>query len=161
MDLPGGLTGHREYDTIVLRNQNAPKPEKRWDWQPVQLLVPGVTDVGDGDLSVEASLEEPVFPVSGAGSDTAFFDADSVGTRFFVRPVMAGDAIKPLGMEGHKKISDIFTDDKVPRAARDKAVVIETGGAVVWLVGHRTSEYCKITDKTKRVIRLIVSRGDA
>ena len=36
--------------------------------------------------------------------------------------------MKPLGMAGSKKLSDIFTDLKVPRVERNARVVVECGG---------------------------------
>ena len=51
----------------------------------------------------------------------------------------AGDRMKPLGMDGSKKLSDIFTDLKVPSAERNARVVVECGGEVAALAGWRVS----------------------
>jgi tRNA(Ile)-lysidine synthase len=47
--------------------------------------------------------------------------------------------MKPLGMTGRKKLSDIFTDLKVPRAERNARIVIECGGQIAALAGWRVS----------------------
>ena len=47
--------------------------------------------------------------------------------------------MKPLGMVGSKKLSDVFTDLKVPRAERNARVVVECGGQIAALAGWRVS----------------------
>ena len=50
-----------------------------------------------------------------------------------------GDRMKPLGMTGSKKLSDIFTDLKIPRAERNSWIVIECAGQIAALAGWRVS----------------------
>ena len=42
-------------------------------------------------------------------------------------------------MKGSKKLSDIFTDAKVPRGERNRRVVVECGGEIAALAGWRVS----------------------
>ena len=63
-----------------------------------------------------------------------------VGGRDLVfRSWRAGDRMQPLGMTGSKKLSDIFTDLKVPREERNARVVVECGGEIAALAGWRVS----------------------
>lgn len=63
-----------------------------------------------------------------------------MGDRDLVfRSWRAGDRMKPLGMSGSKKLSDIFTDLKVPRAERNSRIVVECGGEIAALAGWRVS----------------------
>lgn len=51
-----------------------------------------------------------------------------------VRPSRPGDRMKPKGMRGHsKKLSDIFVDAKIPRAARKRWPVFCSGQEIIWL----------------------------
>ncbi len=74
-----------------------------------------------------------------------------------VRSWEEGDKMKPLGMKGVKKVSDIFTDDKVNRFEKDEIPVLVASGRICWLVGLRTSEEFKITGPG-RVWRLKASQ---
>ncbi len=65
-----------------------------------------------------------------------------------------GDKIKPLGMKGSKKVSDVLTDNKVPISAKKKTLVIKSGSTIVSVVGQLISNDYRITDKTKRVLRI-------
>ena len=73
-------------------------------------------------------------------ADEVCLSAAAVGERDLVfRSWRAGDRMKPLGMGGSKKLSDIFTDLKVPRAERDARIVVECGGEIAALAGWRVS----------------------
>ena len=73
-------------------------------------------------------------------ADETCLSAAAVGGRDLTfRSWCAGDRMKPLGMSGSKKLSDIFTDLKVPRAERDARVVVECGGEIAALAGWRVS----------------------
>ena len=86
---------------------------------------------------------------------TATLDADKVGFPLLVRPVRQGDRFQPFGMKGSKLISDYLTDRKLNRFEKEEKVVVEDANHhIVWLVGERTAEPCKITDKTKRVLEI-------
>ena len=45
-------------------------------------------------------------------------------------------------MQGHKKISDIFIDEKIDSSDRDSyPVVVDNKGEVIWLPGIKKSAY--------------------
>jgi tRNA(Ile)-lysidine synthase len=65
---------------------------------------------------------------------------------FTVRPVRAGDRMRPARLRGRsRKLSDLFVDAKVPRThrARARVVVDDTSGEIVWAehlgLAHRAS----------------------
>ena len=73
-------------------------------------------------------------------ADEVCLSAAAVAGRDLVfRSWRAGDRMKPLGMSGSKKLSDIFTDLKVPRAERNSRIVVECGGEIAALAGWRVS----------------------
>jgi len=65
----------------------------------------------------------------------ALFDASAASKGLVVRSFCSGDRIAPLGMTGHRKIKDIFVDNKVPVARRASFPIVELGGAIAWLPG--------------------------
>jgi tRNA(Ile)-lysidine synthase len=73
-------------------------------------------------------------------TDEVCLSAVAVGGRDLVfRSWHAGDRMQPLGMTGSKKLSDIFTDLKVPRAERNARIVLECSGEIAALAGWRVS----------------------
>ena len=70
----------------------------------------------------------------------ASFDANKVGDApIEVRAWKPGDHMNPLGMEGGRKLQDIFTDQKIPRAQRSAIPVVICCDEIIWLPGYRTA----------------------
>ncbi|MDR0993973.1 MAG: tRNA lysidine(34) synthetase TilS [Verrucomicrobiota bacterium] len=67
-----------------------------------------------------------------------------------------GDRMKPLGMEGHKKLSDIFTDLKVPSEQRNSWVVVQCGTQIAALVGWRVSRDFAVPDQSTPSVRIMM-----
>jgi tRNA(Ile)-lysidine synthase len=66
-----------------------------------------------------------------------------------------------MGMQSKKKLSDFFIDLKIPASQKEKITVLESSGRIVWVVGYRISDNCKITASTKTSVRLKVSKTEA
>ena len=86
-----------------------------------------------------------------------FLDFDRVTLPLRLRPVRPGDRMRPLGMEGRRKISDILTDLRVPARRKRSAMVVTMRDEPIWLVGRRISDDVKLTPATRRVLRLAVA----
>ncbi len=77
---------------------------------------------------------------------------------FAVRHWRSGDWMRPLGMKGRKKLSDMFVDLKFSLPEKEKALVIaDEGSHVLVLIGHRIDDSVKVTKDSASVtvIRLI------
>lgn len=77
---------------------------------------------------------------------------------FTIRHWQPGDWMRPLGMRGCKKLSDMFVDLKLDILEKKKALVIaDEGFHILALVGHRIDDSVKVTKATATVtvIRLI------
>lgn len=75
-----------------------------------------------------------------------YIDADRLELPLTIRPWRAGDRMRPLGMPGTKKVSDILTDARVPSSRRRHALVVEDARGIVWLVGHRIDQRVRIVE---------------
>lgn len=145
--LPDGLRARTEYDRLIVRRERG----ERAPLAPTLLPVPGEATLGDAG-SVLAEEVEPT--VSDPGRDEAVVDADLLRGTLTVDGVREGDRMRPLGMEGTKKLGDLLTDEKVPQRERRLVPVVRDGERVVWLAGVRMSEDYRVGPETKRAIRL-------
>ncbi|MBU0764654.1 MAG: tRNA lysidine(34) synthetase TilS [Bacteroidetes bacterium] len=68
-----------------------------------------------------------------------------------------GDKFIPLGMRGMKKLSDFFSDKKMSLPEKEAAWILESGGEIVWIAGHRIDNRFRITEKTTMVFRVEIS----
>ncbi|MCX7009117.1 MAG: tRNA lysidine(34) synthetase TilS [Kiritimatiellaeota bacterium] len=81
------------------------------------------------------------------------------GTPLLVRAARPGDRMAPLGMDGTKKLQDIFTDAKVPRDQRAQIPVVECRGQIVWLPGYRVARGWEVPNPQSRSLLLTLRAG--
>lgn len=82
-------------------------------------------------------------------------DADKVKFPLTLRPVRQGDRFVPFGMNGTKLISDFLTDKKLPLIKKShQLLVADVTGLIVWVVGLRTSNICRVTSSTSFILKI-------
>ena len=81
-------------------------------------------------------------------------DADTLHLPLVARFVRPGDRMKPLGARGGRKLQDILTDLRVPRWRRGRTLLVTMRDEPVWIVGLRIADAARLTEATKRVLRL-------
>ncbi|MEH7383952.1 tRNA lysidine(34) synthetase TilS [Bacillus sp. JJ1521] len=89
------------------------------------------------------------YPRSAVGNNSFVIDPDTIQLPLYVRSRKTGDKMKLKGMNGSKKVKDIFIDEKIPLHRRDLWPVVEDEqGKILWLPGLKKSPY-EATCKTK------------
>ena len=110
---------------------------------------------GDGG-AVPQIKQEIVSCIEETGANVAYFDADLLTKPIAVRRVREGDAFVPFGMKGRKLVSDFLTDRKMNRLEKAEQFVATCGEDIIWLIGHRSDNRFRVTDKTSRILKLSV-----
>ncbi|KAA3650002.1 MAG: tRNA lysidine(34) synthetase TilS [Bacteroidetes bacterium] len=87
-------------------------------------------------------------------SSTEYVDFDQLSFPMQLRKWEKGDKMKPIGMKGQKKISDILIDLKVPLSQKDSIWVLLSNRKIVWLVGYKISEEFKVNKHTNQVLKI-------
>jgi tRNA(Ile)-lysidine synthase len=91
----------------------------------------------------------------------AMCDADGLEAPLQVRPPRVGERVAPLGLGGTRKLSDVFTDRKVPAAERRTYPVVVCGEAIVWVPGVVRSQVLRVHSTTRRILSLRAWRDPA
>lgn len=89
----------------------------------------------------------------------AFVDADCISGSLRLRKISPGDRFRPYGMtKGSKLVSDYLTDRKVNLLDKQsQPVAYDTDtDAIVWLVGREIDHRYRITEQTRRILRLYI-----
>jgi tRNA(Ile)-lysidine synthase len=150
--LPGGLRAIKHYATLVITSEI---PQRIG---AVALNVPGEAVLREIKVVITVSGEDAVESY-GDGKTIAVFDADRTGNSLTVRPRERGDFFFPLGFGRRKKLQDYFVDEKVPRDERDSIPIVVSGNDIVWIAGYRGDERFKVTEETKRFLRLELKKA--
>ncbi|CAG7649950.1 tRNA(Ile)-lysidine synthase [Paenibacillus solanacearum] len=100
-------------------------------------------------LGTEGSRER------GAAAYEAWFDADQLVFPLSVRSRRPGDRMKPYGLNGTKKVKDMYIDAKVPPLLRERIPIVEdAAGTVLWLPGVRRSAHAGCSAETVRYLHM-------
>ena len=84
----------------------------------------------------------------------ACFDANKLKFPLKLRKWQEGDAFRPIGMKGNKKLSDFFIDQKFSIQEKENTWLLCSGSKIIWVVGHRMDDRVKIIDETTKIYRL-------
>jgi tRNA(Ile)-lysidine synthase len=83
----------------------------------------------------------------------AFVDACVIGSRLRLRTRQPGDRFQPLGMAGKTvKLSDFFTNQKVPREVRERLPILDSDAGIAWVCGYRVDERAAIRESTREAL---------
>ena len=151
--LPRGLEARRE--GYILKIAPSPEPPPPLRFSPRKLDVQIETEIQEGRI---VGFKD--FIRSKDFSEEAV-DLDRLKGPLTVRLRAKGDQFVPLGSRHAVKLKKFFIDHKVPRALRDRIPLVSDGARIIWVVGYRISEDVKITESTRRVLRMRVRRIEA
>ncbi len=93
-------------------------------------------------------------------SRVLYADAAKLQFPLKLRKWHSGDWFFPFGMEGKKKLSDFFTNQKFNLKEKEETWLLLSGEEVVWVVGHRPDNRFKITETTERVLQIELKRDE-
>ena len=119
---------------------------------------------------VEAADKEQKVSISIENRDEEFkpskqaymvtLDADKVTFPLTLRRTRTGDRFQPFGMKkGSKLVSDFLTDEKQNLFYKEaQCVLTDKEDNILWVVGKRSSERCKVTTDTTRILRIKIQQ---
>ena len=119
-----------------------------------RLNVPGEIAIVEAGLAVSAEHAPTPARLRARGRTVAVAGA-ALTPPLTVRSWRSGDAFRPLGLGGRKKLQDLFVDRKIEQAKRGFIpIVADARGRIVWVVGQAVAEEVRVTDPTAGVLML-------
>jgi tRNA(Ile)-lysidine synthase len=147
LDFPNGLKVTRSYSEITFQF----KPDEAEPYffvlnEPGKVMLPN-----GGIIHIEVLTQEFANP----SPNSAVFPADSVKWPIIIRTRKQGDRMTLKGMNGSRKLKDIFIDQKIPVHKRDTwPVITDKDGGVLWLPGLKKSALEGRDNKAQQYILL-------
>jgi tRNA(Ile)-lysidine synthase len=164
MDLAARLNLVALEDRLVVKDWDAALPE---DGQPLlpgadfqaRLMPGGAVGLNNGwTLSLANREYDPDRDHEALHSlppNEAWLDAEAAVLPLVVRAKQAGEHWQPLGLEGHsQKLSDFFTNEKIPRHLRSRWPLVCTQWGTAWVAGLRPAEPFKVSSTTRQILHL-------
>ena len=149
IDLSSNFTVVRERESIVISVREIEKV--------IEEKIIGFDEVIEiGNVTIGCEPVEKEMIEYEKSKNVEYISADIFANSFTIRKWRNGDTFKPLGMDGTKKISDFLTEQKVKSGERKDQFVLVNKRNIVWVVGLRIDDRFKVTNKTKKVLKLWV-----
>jgi len=158
LDLPGGRRAIRDYQGVWLVRESA-DPEKTEEKAEVfSPEIPGIYVV-DGEtwqFSLENAEKYQIIPEK---TYTKWFDYDKIVKSLEIRRRRPGDYLEINREHGRKKLKNYLIDQKIPARERDRLWVLADGEHILWVPGRRISEGYKVTENTRRILKVQIVGG--
>jgi tRNA(Ile)-lysidine synthase len=162
MDLTGGLILLYEGDILYMARPDAEIPFDRWPQMPAQvdslaIQLPAQTSLANGwqFTAEEWQLSDSAWEQSSRNEDRFRVWLDAEGRpdlKLELRVRRPGDRFEPLGLNGHsQKLSDFFTNAKLPIRARARWPLLCSAESVLWVPGYRPAESLKLRPSSRSI----------
>ncbi|MGI6069159.1 MAG: tRNA lysidine(34) synthetase TilS [Blautia sp.] len=151
----GGYYAIRQYDGLCFTSLR-PK-EREASGEEVFLKVPGETQVPGGSVTCR------LFAYRGQDVSqkkyTKWMDYDKIDKNLMFRCRRPGDYITVTKDGGRKKIKDFLINEKVPKEKRGELPLVAAGAEILWAVGVRMGESCKVDARTRTILEITYQGG--
>lgn len=87
-------------------------------------------------------------------TNTIFVDENKLQFPLEIRKWEEGDLFYPFGMNGKKKLSKFFKDEKFSLVDKSNAWLLCSDNEIVWIVGKRQDERFKVTTQTTKILQI-------
>ncbi|WP_417445243.1 tRNA lysidine(34) synthetase TilS [Joostella sp.] len=93
--------------------------------------------------------------IEAGDSHSIYVDKETLKFPLKLRKWENGDYFYPFGMQGKKKLSKFFKDEKISLLDKEKQwLLCDTHNTIIWIVGKRADNQFKVTEKTKQIIKI-------
>lgn len=150
--LPRNIRVIKEYSLLIITSE---PPVRIAEYT---LDLPGKAVIVNAHQVLTAEVDQTDRPFSD-GKEAVLLDAEKMTFPLIVRPRKPGDYFYPLGFGRKKKLQDLFVDLKIARDERDSIPIVVSGEDIVWVAGYRADDRFKVTETTKKYVRLGIVKG--
>lgn len=85
-------------------------------------------------------------------------DCDKISNTLILRNRKDGDKFTFSKRRVTKTVKKLFNEDKIPPEVRNRMIILDSDGEVVWLRGYGTNKKFRIGAETKKAIKLNISQ---
>ena len=160
--LPGGYTVRTEGDWLEFRPcglvNSCPYPEPFGEfritlpWGPIAV---GITKRGGWEVTARSITLQPATSLDTGDAMRVYLSKDALAEGATVRTWRAGDRMQPLGMTGHRKLQDMFTDAGIPRDWRATVPLVTGPRGIMWAAGVRIADWAAVVRRPGESVEAI------
>lgn len=117
---------------------------------PITLKFKTITILFDNKNHQNKVLEELIFD----DKNTISIDFDKIKFPLILRKWQKGDYFFPIGLNGKKKISKFFKDEKLSLTDKENVWLLCSKNEIIWVVGKRMDDRFKVTKTTSKILKI-------
>jgi len=162
LPLSGNLRILREGRQVFVAGENTVLPFEAWpqfptDADSIPISVPSRVDLPGGWRLTSESWNIPALAREQMQENEdpyqVWLDADALNGDLSLRVRREGDRFEPLGLDGHsQKLSDFFTNEKLPQRARERWPLLCAGGRIAWIPGYQPAHPFRLTKSSRQIL---------
>jgi len=118
------------------------------------LIPENITSVDNPVKLMFTSVED----VATTSNTSIFVDRSKLHWPLRLRKWEEGDVLHPAGMEGRKKVSKYFKDEKFSLADKEEAWLLCSGADIVWIVGYRQDRRFQADKTTQDILKITLTQ---
>lgn len=128
------------------------------------LILSKIASTNIETIQINSLTEIPNFPlkltlcnqsnISNPSKNIIFVDESKLQFPLTIRKWKQGDYFYPSGMQGKKKVSKYFKDEKFSLFQKQETWILESNNQIVWIIGHRADQRFKTENTTQTTIKL-------
>ena len=118
--------------------------------QPIQLKFETVTIPFDTKNHQNKILEELILD----DNNTISIDYDKIKFPLLIRKWQKGDLFFPIGLNGKKKVSKYFKDEKLSLLEKENTWLLCSENDIVWIIGKRLDDRFKVTKISSKILKI-------
>ena len=161
LQLPYEIVVYKKYDlgiikrNVLSKSADSGQKENRKEYVapvPGEIMVPGL---GRVEFAVFSGLKSQNIPEK---TYTKWFDYDKITSSVMFRTKRPGDYLTIRNKEGmgHKSLQDYFVNEKIPKEERPNIFLLAEQSHILWIPGHRISEYYKVNEATRTILQVTI-----
>jgi len=117
---------------------------------PIKLKFKTVTIPFDAKNHQNKILEELIFD----DNNTISIDFDKLQFPLTIRKKQKGDFFFPIGLNGKKKVSKYFKDEKMSLLEKENTWLLCSKNDIVWIIGKRLDNRFKVEKSTSKILKI-------
>lgn len=127
--LPNNYQARKEYNYIYLEERNESNNND------YKILFDNYLEINDLIIkTINSSTED--------GNNICRLNSKEISLPLYIRNKQPGDYIEVLGLNGKKKISDIFIENKIPKDNRNTyPLLVDSNNKILWIPNIKKSKY--------------------
>ena len=131
INLPKNYIAIKEYDKIYIKKNNKSKEHVCEEFKDYYKL----NDITIKKIDNKNAIIEN-------GNNICKLNSKNIKLPLYIRTRKNGDYIETLGLNGKKKIKDIFIESKIPKEKRDNyPLLVDANNNILWIPNIKKSKY--------------------